>query len=1499
MRTVREYKEIISSLNLSFKGKTKQQYHDYVSEYMSNNTYLIPYIDSPYLGEASILYEHELVKDVDDSIKREALKEYFKDRRNNDFFLIVDIKKEEIENEIKNILNKPYQTKQLTVNKLDKDRIKVIEDRAQTILNTEYIPKQIQPKKIKQSFIDYFSYKQEEPQEEIYYQPEREEFIPESYQIEAPQYIKSTTQIEEHEYEKALMITPPHDLKAHDKLLRKPIKFDNELKTINEPTNYYWRRVYSLEQVKQDIKNIVKENLRFHNMFKIQIAFGHTVEKYVNNIYQYSHQRANKDYTQKSMKSQVITQVPETLLHYLEYVESLIRSNFEKLHEDSSTRYICITNMVVACLKVEHIQGDIELPNEIKNNKYIVTYPNENNLCWWVCFYCGINNIKTKISKEILSNVKEMIFEYYGVKANPTNFIRDYPGFNIHELNDFLNHYQVNLRKYIYENETFQHQEDIITSKNNRYINVLFYTGLNKNKIPTSHVMYVHNVEKAMGIIFCPNCNSFCLSNRTRDRIHTTREMQKHMKSCNQEKQKEVKLTATKPFLKQLDRQPLFKHLLAHGLIDIRGNNLYTPIQGYITFDFETYEEIINEKITDNTVIISKLHPLSVAMSVKTNTIKSFYYDIRQPDFITLFMKELFNQAKIVKEYNIEQHRHLIQLKQIPDYKKIMKVYDCVKVFGYNSGKFDDNFLFNNLHNKEYRIAKIIGGSTKYKAINVYKRETKDYYIQLVDAMNYTAGGSLENFAKNFGGIDNLKGAFPYESMIDTGKKEYLNVLNSIIPLPKEAFYSSLSNEHIEDKKYNYYLEDMKTMDHWQYLEKYNIQDTQIMIPSIDFIINDNKKFDIDTLNYMSLSAFASANMYISCYDNFDINANYPIDNDITLTYTLDDHRRKVFSYKKQDEVKGRDTTDNITVNDYKTVYNLFKTQCYICQSKFNNTSHKPTLDRIDNSKGHSLNNTKPCCEYCNCYISNLEKEERKLMIQLRRYAIYNNLTFTIDKNHKYVHDTLRKHITGGLSNVLHRVNIKGETKINKFFYDGKKFQNRDTDNIVTHCFGYDANSLYPSSYSSEQHIFNPYGKFLMPGSCTDIINGTQGLDIIKDRSKIFFAVVKGSIPEHRLNEVADFPPIIRNVQIKTNKSTLGNFMYDYMQSINSKTDQEEYKLTNLSKVTEFSCFYCYYLWFLIDHFDFQITDIESVMIFTGHDQFNGFAKTLMSERVEAMLNKNKGVEMMRKISLNGSYGYNILNESHYNKIKLCTANQTLTNHQMENFRSERKLADDLYQVNIESDSYKCETPLHVGFATLDVAKVWYLTFIYDFIYKCVDTEKIHFIEGDTDSMYWAVSGNPDKDYKQGFEYCLKDPEFYYKYKNYFLPDESIEDIKERKLNEKKLLGYCLEKGGDNMVALCPKCYTVWDNEIIIDDKGEAVNKPQLKAKGVSLKQNKNITQEDYLSIVNNGGSITGINTTLQCKGSGYYKLQTFKTALSGVHTKMRVQPNGACLPFY
>jgi hypothetical protein len=38
--------------------------------------------------------------------------------------------------------------------------------------------------------------------------------------------------------------------------------------------------------------------------------------------------------------------------------------------------------------------------------------------------------------------------------------------------------------------------------------------------------------------------------------------------------------------------------------------------------------------------------------------------------------------------------------------------------------------------------------------------------------------------------------------------------------------------------------------------------------------------------------------------------------------------------------------------------------------------------------------------------------------------------------------------------------------------------------------------------------------------------------------------------------------------------------------------------------------------------------------------------------------------------------------------------------------------------------------------------------------------DKIHFIEGDTDSAYWAVAGSIIADKHQQFEYVVKDRQF-------------------------------------------------------------------------------------------------------------------------------------------
>ncbi|KAA6392415.1 MAG: hypothetical protein EZS28_012059 [Streblomastix strix] len=84
------------------------------------------------------------------------------------------------------------------------------------------------------------------------------------------------------------------------------------------------------------------------------------------------------------------------------------------------------------------------------------------------------------------------------------------------------------------------------------------------------------------------------------------------------------------------------------------------------------------------------------------------------------------------------------------------------------------------------------------------------------------------------------------------------------------------------------------------------------------------------------------------------------------------------------------------------------------------------------------------------------------------------------------------------------------------------------------------------------------------------------------------------------------------------------------------------------------------------------------------------------------------------------------------------------------------------------------------------------------------DVNKIHFIEGDTDSAYWAISGNTSDNYKQWFKYVIKDKQFHNENAKYFFPN-----IEEDLLDEKKIQGLVIERDGTEMIALAPKNYYI------------------------------------------------------------------------------------------
>ena len=91
----------------------------------------------------------------------------------------------------------------------------------------------------------------------------------------------------------------------------------------------------------------------------------------------------------------------------------------------------------------------------------------------------------------------------------------------------------------------------------------------------------------------------------------------------------------------------------------------------------------------------------------------------------------------------------------------------------------------------------------------------------------------------------------------------------------------------------------------------------------------------------------------------------------------------------------------------------------------------------------------------------------------------------------------------------------------------------------------------------------------------------------------------------------------------------------------------------------------------------------------------------------------------------------------------------------------------------------------------------------------------------------------------------------------------------ERLGHKKKQLVLAVEKEGLNMVALSPKCYVSWNN-----DKVTA-----LKCKGVKEKQNKHLTKDSYLDILENGVTCTGQYVNLQFKNGGMKQITISKTA--------------------
>jgi hypothetical protein len=119
---------------------------------------------------------------------------------------------------------------------------------------------------------------------------------------------------------------------------------------------------------------------------------------------------------------------------------------------------------------------------------------------------------------------------------------------------------------------------------------------------------------------------------------------------------------------------------------------------------------------------------------------------------------------------------------------------------------------------------------------------------------------------------------------------------------------------------------------------------------------------------------------------------------------------------------------------------------------------------------------------------------------------------------------------------------------------------------------------------------------------------------------------------------------------------------------------------------------------------------------------------------------------------------------------------------------------------------------------------------------KCLDHKQFHYVEGDTGTLYFSISGKVNESINQGFKHIITDEKFYNENIYKWLPSDfySSDNFNpkfttyiEKMGFDKKLLGYEIEKQSQHMIVLAPKMYTAFNGDSIVN----------LKLKGVDIKQ--------------------------------------------------------------
>ena len=392
-----------------------------------------------------------------------------------------------------------------------------------------------------------------------------------------------------------------------------------------------------------------------------------------------------------------------------------------------------------------------------------------------------------------------------------------------------------------------------------------------------------------------------------------------------------------------------------------------------------------------------------------------------------------------------------------------------------------------------------------------------------------------------------------------------------------------------------------------------------------------------------------------------------------------------------------------------------------------------------------------------------------------------------------------------------------------------------------------------------------------------------------------FFGVIECDIevPDNLKSKFSEMQPIYKNVELTK------DCLSEHMKAIAKESGHLKGKLKMLiasmcgSKILLLTSLAKWYL-----EQGLQITRVYEICQFKPVKCFEAFGNSVSEARRAGDIDPSQALLAdTSKLIGNSVYGKMITNKEKHRDISYTDserkASLKVKGHR---FISMEEPCSGFFEMTQQKQKVMLDTPVVLGFAVLQYAKLRMLQFYYDCIDRFICRSNYQYVEMDTDSAYMALAG----DLKSIIKPHLRE-QFFKEYGNWFPREyctEHNEDFIEKQVKHKPwTMRKCCELQykhdrrtpglfkeefvGDGIVALNSKTYYCWGD-----------NSSKYSTKGISKKLNAT-TKEQFLRVLQTKDPICGVNKGFVKKDNDIYTYSQLRTGLTYFYAKRKVCEDG------